>query len=96
MFDISIYLSLIAYAALVVLMTVQIRKDGRRAESVGWLMFGAHGFIMILFFIVDNTDGIIDAEFYNIWSNSVHLQGMATLLATEITRYLRIRGKNHG
>lgn len=51
MFDVSIYLSLITYAALVVLMFLQIRKNKRWGEPVAWLMFGLHGFFMILKFI---------------------------------------------
>jgi hypothetical protein len=90
MFDVSIYLSLITYAGLIVLMIMQIVKTKRWGEPVAWLMFGIHGFIMILTFIIDNFSGGVDAKLYNLWSNAVHLQGIATLLSVEIMRYIRM------
>ncbi len=79
-FHVSLIASLITYIVLIALMILQIVETKRFGEPVAWILFGAHGAVMIAWFLVDAIDAQFNAHFYNGWSNAVHLQGMCRMM----------------
>jgi hypothetical protein len=82
------------YIAVIVIMILQMRICKRFAEPFAWMMVGINGIIYNIVITIDRwPDGLVDSNFYNIWSAAIIIQFLLTLSVIEIMRYLRIRGR---
>ncbi len=94
MLDTTTVITFAAYLALLVLMVAQLRNCDRKGEPLAWVFWAIHGLIYTAIFFVDYQDRNINAQLYNVWSVTLRIHGLITLISVEASRYKRMRVKN--
>jgi hypothetical protein len=95
MLDPVYYASLAAYMALLMISIWQVRACRARGEPYSWMVLALHGIVYYAAFFVDRMDGGINAQFWNIWSSSLRLHALITIVVIEFFRMKRM-GVKHG
>ena len=98
MLNVTVGLRLLLYLAVGLVMILEIKQCNikRWGEPLAWGSFALHGLIYCAAFLIDYQDRAINVQFFNAWTTAVQYHGLIILLAVEIARYRRLRGRMRG
>jgi hypothetical protein len=92
----SVLFTGILYLVIIGIALAQYRYCKRTGEPISWIIAGVHGIVYtVAFFVLYQTNNF-DRVFFNLWSITLRVHFLITLVSIEWARLSRMRGRGNG